>query len=82
MTYKQEEFHLRLSHGQASRLVAAALIVMVCIFVAGYYLGKKGHGEELAECVKRDAFADHVYSSLSALYGTDFQENDDREYEK
>lgn len=79
MTHKQEESRLVLTSRELGKIIALALIVMLSVFIAGYYLGKKGHSEELSEYVKRDAFADQIYSSLYALYGTDPRVNEDEE---
>ena len=75
MNNKHDEPCLMLSHSQVSRFAAFGIIGMLFVFVAGYYLGKKNQSEELAECVKQDAFADHIYSSLCTAYAIDNLQN-------
>ncbi len=79
MALKEEESNLVLTSRELGKIIALTLVVMLSVFIAGYYLGKKGHSEELSEFVKRDAFADQIYSSLYALYGTASRVNEDEE---
>ncbi len=71
LDHKAYRHHLVLSDAQISRIIAAGIIGMLFVFIAGYYLGKKNQSEEIAACVKQGAFADRVHSSLCTSYSVE-----------
>jgi hypothetical protein len=53
---------------QASRIVAALILVAFFIFVAGYFLGKRRAVDEIAGRLESDTFADRLHYAMSGLY--------------
>lgn len=77
---KDSETPLTLSQAHVSRIVAIGMVMLVFVFVAGYYLGKKSQTEELAAHMQQGAFADQIHSSMYTMYhapGTDASGSED-----
>ncbi|HLC06758.1 MAG TPA: SPOR domain-containing protein [Candidatus Babeliales bacterium] len=51
---------------QLSFIVAGLLFISFCIFMTGYFLGKKNVVEQFSEKVQQEAFADQIYTSVLA----------------
>lgn len=49
---------------QLSIVVAGFLFLCFCIFITGYFLGKKNVTEQSVQAMQQEAFADHIYSSV------------------
>lgn len=58
---------------QLSAIIAALLFVLFCIFISGYFLGKKYAAEQFTAVIRQDSFADHIYTSV--LSATEQAEN-------
>jgi hypothetical protein len=51
---------------QLSLIVAGMLFLAFCIFMTGYFLGKKNSVEQFTEKMHKEAFADQVYTTVLA----------------
>lgn len=51
---------------QLSLIVAGMLFLTFCIFMTGYFLGKKNSVEQFSEKMHKEAFADQVYTTVLA----------------
>jgi len=51
---------------QLSFIVAALLLLSFCIFMTGYFLGKKNVVEQFTEKMQVEAFSDQVYAAVLA----------------
>lgn len=49
---------------QLSLIVAGMLFLGFCIFMTGYFLGKKNIAEQFSEKIQKEAFADQVYTTV------------------
>ncbi len=49
---------------QLSIIVAGLLFLAFCIFISGYFLGKKNVVEQYSEKMQQEAFSDQVYASI------------------
>jgi hypothetical protein len=49
---------------QLSVVIAGFLFLCFCIFITGYFLGKKNVAEQSVQAMQQEAFADHIYSSV------------------
>lgn len=59
---------------QLSLIVAVMLFLAFCIFMTGYFLGKKNSVEQFSEKMHQEAFADQVYTTVV----TSAQENESK----
>ena len=60
---------------QLSLIVAGMLFLAFCIFMTGYFLGKKTIAEQFSEKMQKEAFADQVYTTILANAQEDGQAN-------
>lgn len=71
-SFKKNEAMCRCSNNQGlfvpnrqlSLIVAGLLFFAFCIFMTGYFLGKKNVVEQFSEKIQQEAFADQVYASV------------------
>lgn len=59
---------LLLDKRQLSRIASAIIIILFCVFVAGYYLGKRTALQEFSQAVEQGSFSDHIFSSMCSMY--------------
>ena len=52
---------------QLSFIVAGLLFLSFCVFMTGYFLGKKNVVEQFSEKIQQEAFADQVYATVLSL---------------
>jgi hypothetical protein len=53
---------------QLHLIIAFGLIGIFCIFITGYFWGKKNTYQELLHCYKEEAFADKINTSLCLFF--------------
>lgn len=56
--------YLRLSKVGVQSLLVALMLLFLCIFVAGYYWGKKSAIERFMKDLDQESFADKIYTSM------------------
>ena len=57
----------------ASDLAAGAILCAFFLFMAGYFVGKRGTVEEVTQRAERDTFADCIYTSFQGLHDNEWQ---------
>ncbi len=62
---------------QLSAIIAALLFVAFCIFISGYFLGKKYAAEQFTAAIRQDSFADHIYTSVLSTTPEQAETNND-----
>ena len=65
---KQFNSMLYITSRQVSLVAASIILLSFFIFIAGYFLGQRKALEQFTQSVEQDAFADHIYSNMYALY--------------
>ena len=58
-----------------SRVVVFTLFLLSCMFITGYFLGKKTGMEFFSDKIAQDSFADQIYYSASTRYDSKLVEN-------
>jgi len=58
----------------ASDAVAGVVLCAFFVFMAGYFIGKRGAVEEVAQRAECDSFADCIYSSFHGLHDNEWAE--------
>jgi hypothetical protein len=53
-----------LGEGSIQLLLISFLVIIMSVFIAGYYWGKKSAVEQLMESLDQEAFADKIYTSM------------------
>ncbi len=53
---------------QISAYTALFFVLIGVVFIAGYFFGKKQVVDQFVARVEQESFADHIYSSMCALY--------------
>ena len=69
-TKKQYNKLLYITSRQVSWLAASIILLSFFVFIAGYFLGQRKALEQFTQSIEQDAFADHIYSNMCALYDT------------
>ena len=69
---------------QASSVSAIIIFLFLCIFISGFFLGKKNAIEEFSNKVLNGSFADQARYSFYSLYGGNpaAEESEEQEYEE
>jgi len=58
----------------ASDIAAGAVLCAFFVFMAGYFIGKRGAVEEVTQRAECDSFADCIYSSFQGLHDNEWAE--------
>ena len=53
---------------QVSLMVSSGVMLSFCVFITGYFLGKKKAVEKFYSKIDQDSFADQIYYSMCSMY--------------
>ncbi len=64
---------LILDRKETAFAVSLTVIVLITIFIGGYFIGKKAALDSFVKDMNEQSFADRLHHSMTMLYGTDHQ---------
>lgn len=64
---------LILDRKETALAVSLAMIVLLCVFIGGYFIGKKRTFDSFVKDMNEQSFADRLHHSMTMLYGSDQQ---------
>ncbi len=64
---------LILDRKETALAVSLAMIVVLCVFMGGYFIGKKRAFDSFVKDMNEQSFADRLHHSMTMLYGSDQQ---------
>ena len=67
---KNECKGLCVTNRSVSLAVAGALLCLVSVFLAGFFVGQRSAAQQFIGRVEQDAFADHIYAAMCGLSET------------
>lgn len=64
---------LILDRKETALAVSLTVVVLLCVFIGGYFIGKKRAFDSFVKDMNEQSFADRLHHSMAMLYGTDQQ---------